>query len=170
MSTYFTADTHFFHKNIIKYCNRPYSDVTEMNKDLIERWNSMIPEKDSIVYHLGDFSIESKNEHDKRRNDVKEFFGQLNGERKILIAGNHDKKFLNDYRFLFHEVYDSKIIVIDGMQLFLNHYPQDTWEGYHLHGHSHGESESLKNRLDVGVDCNNYFPFSINDVKIKISQ
>ena len=45
---YFTADTHFFHSNIINLCDRPFKNVDEMNKVLIRNWNSYITELDEI--------------------------------------------------------------------------------------------------------------------------
>ena len=54
-NVYFTSDTHFQHGNIIKFCNRPYSNVEEMNNAIIENWNSVVGPND-IVFHLGDFA------------------------------------------------------------------------------------------------------------------
>ena len=32
------ADTHLFHKNIINYCGRPFENVEEMNRAIIDNW------------------------------------------------------------------------------------------------------------------------------------
>jgi calcineurin-like phosphoesterase family protein len=50
---FFTSDTHFWHKNVIAYCSRPYQSLEEMNQDLITRWNARVKPEDT-VYHLGD--------------------------------------------------------------------------------------------------------------------
>ena len=39
---YFIADTHFNHKNIIEYCNRPFKDTNKMNEYIIQKWNSVV--------------------------------------------------------------------------------------------------------------------------------
>ena len=39
---WFTADFHLGHKNIIRYCNRPFDTVEEMNRTIIERLNSLV--------------------------------------------------------------------------------------------------------------------------------
>ena len=46
---YVTSDTHFNHKNIIEYCNRPYSSVEEMNKAIIDNWNSVVKDEDTEI-------------------------------------------------------------------------------------------------------------------------
>ena len=88
---YFISDTHFNHKNIIKYCNRPYKSVEEMNKVLIENWNRVVKDAD-VIYHLGDFALY----------DEEELFNKLNGNI-ILIRGNHDRKSASYYEKIFKE-------------------------------------------------------------------
>ena len=80
---YFTSDTHFQHTNIIKYCNRPFKDVDEMNERLINNWNSIVSNDDTI-YHPGDFCLSNDKE-------IINIFKRLN-DNKILICGNHDRK------------------------------------------------------------------------------
>ena len=73
MATWFTADTHFGHGNVIRYCERPFASVEEMDEVLIENWNYVIRPKDTI-YHLGDFTLTGK----EKAND---YFSSLNGRK-----------------------------------------------------------------------------------------
>ena len=81
--TFFTSDTHFNHANIIKFCNRPFKDVEQMNDVMIANWNSVIG-KDDTVFHLGDFCLGGAAEWTK-------ILDRLNG-KIYLIMGNHDLK------------------------------------------------------------------------------
>ena len=78
---FFTSDTHFTHNNIIKFCNRPFKDVEEMNQTLVDNWNKVVGPTD-IIYHLGDFCFAGSAEWHS-------IIGQLNG-RIHLILGNHE--------------------------------------------------------------------------------
>lgn len=53
MTVFFVSDTHFNHRRIIDYCVRPFGSVKEMNQGIIERWNSIVHDDDT-VFHLGD--------------------------------------------------------------------------------------------------------------------
>jgi len=79
MEYYFTSDTHFNHRGIISYCNRPFKDIDEMNRILIDGWNSRVRPGD-FIYHLGDFGWK----------DCLEIVKQLNGQ-KFLITGSHTR-------------------------------------------------------------------------------
>ena len=175
---FFTSDTHFDHTNIIKFCNRPYETVDEMNNDLVERWNSKVT-SDDTVFHLGDFCFAGSAEWKNWRN-------KLNGNI-ILIRGNHDRKMSKSMETLFDGVYSQLQLKIDGQDVYLNHYPFLTYAGcwrtnptWQLFGHVHSGMLSSEGKdmsrlemlfpyqYDVGVDNNNFTPISWEDVKIRI--
>lgn len=150
--SYFISDTHFGHENIIKYCNRPFDNVDQMNTVMVKEWHTQIP-KDADVFYLGDVAMKMN------PNRLKEILQILPG-KMYLIAGNHDKLILkrDDLRACFAAVCDIGEIVIDGQSVILCHYPLESWPGkhrkvLHLHGHSHGKARAVLNRLDVGVDA-----------------
>ena len=84
MVNYYIADTHFGHDNIRKLSNRLFNTIEEMDKAIIDNWNSIVTDNDD-VYILGDFSYKSE--------DKIVYLKQLKG-RKHLIVGNHDGKLL----------------------------------------------------------------------------
>ena len=168
---YFTSDTHFYHKNIIRYCSRPFGDVQHMNSELIRKWNEKIKPEDQ-VYHLGDFAFCGTGR-------ALETLSALNGEI-FLIKGNHDQMsevvrnqftWIKDYYYLtiknffgMDREYNAHIV--------LCHYPIESWDGmghgtWHLHGHCHGslKRNTFGKRLDIGVDCHDYEPLSFFEVK-----
>lgn len=158
---WFTADLHFDHKNIIKYCNRPFNSVIEMNETLISNWNGRV-HKDDLVYILGDFSFKHPDK----------YLEKLNGT-KILIFGNHDDTKVRKHKGLFKAVYDILKIKYNKKTIMLCHYAMRVWAkshfgSYHLYGHSHGTLPPFGKSLDVGVDCNEYKPISIDEVVYKL--
>jgi calcineurin-like phosphoesterase family protein len=157
MKTYFIADTHFFHFNIIKYCQRPFYTADEMNSAMIQAWNSKVAPFDH-VWHLGDFGFS------KNAEAYLAVFNSLNGI-KHLIKGNHDPKVTIGE---WDSVDDYKEITINKHSLVIFHYPIASWNGkfkgaYHFYGHVHGELHLGKNALDVGVDNIGYAPIELED-------
>lgn len=174
---FFTSDSHYGHSNIIWMCKRPYTNVEEMNRKLIENWNNVV-KPDDLVFHLGDFAFGGQ----PLWRSIRE---QLNGNI-ILIKGNHDDRILkNGCKVLFDGVYDQVKFYIENRCIYLNHYPFLCYGGsyrseedavFQLFGHVHSgpNSTGLDNdrlkmlfpyQYDVGVDNNNYTPVSWEQIK-----
>ena len=181
---FFTSDTHFGHSKIIDYCKRPFSSIEEHDKTLIQNWNNVVGQDDT-VFHLGDFAYGNSQ-------FISNIIKQLNGNI-ILIKGNHDLRNMNPtlYNMFSDAVYQARIL-IDKQTVYLNHFPflcfdhgdinlyKDNYS-IQLFGHVHSgpltSSEDtsrlnilLPTQYDVGVDNNNFTPISWIDVKNKIKQ
>jgi len=167
-SIFFTADTHFGHANIIKYCNRPFSSVDEMDEIIIEKWNNKVKSEDA-VYHLGDFSFKKADK----------YLSKLNGY-KIFTTGDHDgaledierisvplalwktsKIQINNKKVLHIE---HKKVHIFGCHWCMRTWPKSHFNSWHLYGHSHGRLEPIGKSWDVGVDNNNFEPLSFDEI------
>ena len=138
---YYTSDTHFGHTNIIRFANRPYKSVEEMDEDIIAKWNSKVKHGD-LVYHLGDFAW----------TDHKKYKDRLNGQI-ILLWGNHDKG-LNRASY-FSEICHYREVKDNKQKLVLFHYPIWSWNGMHggsihLHGHVHANPVPSSEQEDIG--------------------
>jgi len=158
MTDWFTSDTHFGHKNILKYCpGRPFEDIEDMNEGLIERWNAKVDPADH-VYHLGDFAFLP---HDKTEEVLKRLKGNIH-----LILGNHDRGFeSNDLQHYLQSIQTYKEFPTKkyGKSVVMFHYPIESWNkmhhgAVHMHGHLHSTSghhpcNVMPNRIDVGVDA-----------------
>lgn len=164
---FFTSDTHFFHENSIKYDNRPFSSVNEMNESLIKNWNEVVKPQDTI-YHLGDFGLASSD-------NLLQVVKRLNGN-KIFIMGNHDKQMHSKQIKESFESYNQYLeIYIDKIPIVLFHFPINSWNkkhygSFHIHGHVHSAQAYDKpvRALNAGVDCNKYTPISFEEVRDKL--
>ena len=132
MRIFIISDTHFDHAKIIKYCNRPFSDVNKMNDEIINRWNDVVKNED-IVYHLGDLFLGSKF-------DLKSIISKLNGNI-YLIKGNHDRLTTKSYEDCGIVVLKNAPITLEKYKIMLSHKPiPDSMieKGYiNVHGHIH---------------------------------
>lgn len=157
---YFTADEHYGHSNIIKYCNRPFTTVKEMDETLIKNHNQLVRDSD-LVYHLGDFAWSRENEF-----VWDTYIDKLNGAH-FFIQGSHDR-WLHDG---VDQIYELKV---EGQIIILCHYAMRVWPRSHynswqLYGHSHGKLKSIGKSYDVGVDNNGFKPVSFEQLKIIMS-
>lgn len=195
MKIFFTADTHFDHANIIKYCNRPFyykgdfigegeldkrpwknpviklRRVNKMNRVLIDNWNKVVSPEDT-VYHLGDFGYINESTYNQ-------YMKELNGNI-VIFKGNHDAK--NKVKTYLID----GIMHFGGKDVYASHHPpkEDMIPqcDFCICGHVHDEwklkiYESKPNIpiINVGVDVWDYEPISVNTLlkyynKIKLIQ
>lgn len=155
MKIFVISDTHLNHTNIIKYCNRPFASVEEMNKAIIDNWNNTVG-PDDYVYMLGDFCLGGVE-------TVKELCSQLNGH-KILIKGNHDHCSNKVYREAgFETVVKEELIVkfdhLDTTIHFSHHRkPEEETHYLNLYGHVHDKPSDDEMHKCVCVELINYTP------------
>lgn len=161
MKTFLISDSHFNHSNIIKYCDRPFKDVEEMNKGMIEKWNSVVS-KDDIVYHLGDFAF-------GKRSFIESIVQQLNG-RIYLVLGNHDSHSIKGYMECgFEKVYDKPIIYND--YFILSHQPIEWLDQNgvfaNIYGHIHNDPRYqwiTARSFNVSAEVLNFMPIEFDKV------
>jgi calcineurin-like phosphoesterase family protein len=155
-NTWFVADPHWDHPNIIIHCNRPYlkagdlndqhrwvseeikqARTDEMNADMLNTWNSFVGKKDTTII-VGDYAWKNH----------RKWINETNG-KKIFLIGSHDKMpmdcldlFKPDWMCddmaqpevvktlcQFREVHTSLIRKICGQDMHLYHWPCSSWQG-----------------------------------------
>lgn len=153
---FFTSDLHFGHENVIRFDNRPFKSVEEMNKELVRRWNEKVGKGD-LVYVLGDLIWKAHN--DESVSLIKSLNGQI-----VLIKGNHDR-FLHNAKAKnalagVKDYDDISVTLENGEQkrCILSHYFIPMYNGHrhgaiHLHGHSH-TTEEAKLELKIAKELN----------------
>jgi calcineurin-like phosphoesterase family protein len=163
-----TADQHFNHSNIIKYENRPFADVDEMNKSLIEAWNSVVSKCDK-VFLLGDFGFGGS-----------EFIGNVLSSlrgNKILVMGNHDRsRSIKKWIELgFKAVYEYPVIY--DTRYILSHTPLDSITEcshfYNIFGHVHSNEQyetCNEKGFCVCVERHDYKPVLWRSIKDALKQ
>jgi calcineurin-like phosphoesterase family protein len=164
MSIYYCSDHHWGHNNIIKYSNRPFADVDEMNEAMIARWNSRVEPNDT-VYHLGDVAFMPAKRFESIAN-------RLNGIIH-LCPGNHDSDDLLAMN-RWASVHPYREIRDLNKKVVLSHYSHRVWNGSHkgslmLYGHSHGSLPGSNQSLDVGVDCWDYYPVTMREIMARMA-
>ena len=184
MTSFFTSDLHIGHANIIKYTDRPYASVAEMNDDMVERWNSVVTADDDVII-VGDLAM-------GKLDESLAYVSLLNGT-KYLIPGNHDRmfgcketKYTNAcQRYLdagIRAVLNSRVELAlpkvtnvlvthfpyagdsrEGPDRYEDHRPPDLGR-FLVHGHTHGLWRRSGRMVDVGVDAWAGYPVSWGSV------
>jgi len=187
LTTWLTSDLHLGHIKAIELCNRPWFTTTEMNEAIIQRYNSVVAEGDT-VYCLGDMVMGQLSEN-------LPMLSRLNGT-KLLILGNHDRPsqayhhkkievWWNIYQSYFPVMMEEMRLDIgpNGEEILFNHFPyadpdyvdhaeagrfaklQPKNEGeWLIHGHVHGAWKVNGKQINVGVDAWDYYPVPLDTI------
>lgn len=178
---YFSSDQHFGHKNVLRFCQRPYETTKEMGKALIDNWNSKVTNND-IIFVLGDFFWFHG------RHEIKKVVDKLNGKTIYIVPGNHCKR-------TAYELCDERVQLLDDIsalyirevgkpqvkyEVYVSHMPLMTWPhrergSYNFFGHIHSGPRSLSQvdqdlpfhkglQYDIGVDNNEYTPIELEEI------
>lgn len=169
MHYFFTADHHNNHANIIKYCNRPFSSLEEMNTTILRNHNERVKKEDT-VFHVGDFIFRNSKGGKigegipvKAKDRESEFNGKF-----IFIQGNHDRN--NTVKTIIQRL----VIRYGRYKMNLVHDPEYADFNYDINlvGHVHNKWEIKRFRsgekftdcINVGVDVWNFKPVSFEEI------
>lgn len=164
MDKWFISDTHFFHSNIIKYCNRPFENADVMDETMIQNWNNTVKPNDK-VYHLGDVALGFGGDDKKLGNLLR----RLNGKKR-LIAGNHDNLKSVSLQTFFEKIeiwYGNKDwgFTCSHIPLPLTHLRDGK---VNVHGHIHNNVEDNPRYISVCVERRNYTPVHLDTILTEI--
>lgn len=159
MSIFVTSDTHLGHARIIHHCDRPFENVDQMNKTIVNNWNKIIKPNDK-VYFLGDLSFRSYNT---------EFWIPFLNGKITFIKGNHD-------RFNNVVYYSNYVLKYKGDLFYLVHNPYHVprdWQGWAICGHNHNKVPFFNKetrRFNISTEVTNYKPVNMEYISYLMRQ
>jgi len=184
---YFTSDTHFFHTNVLNLIpsrlvwtniNKFQAPVLNMNAQIQENWKGI--GEDDLLFHLGDIFLCREKRSEGLAIALNKALEPLKGS-VFIILGNHDQRIATHGTYLLEHVpklvgiLDYAEIMVknpeenNDIPIILSHYPMSQWNGktrrsVMIHGHCHGNQEEQITQIDVGIDNNNGFPYSLQEI------
>jgi calcineurin-like phosphoesterase family protein len=159
MNVFMISDMHFGHSNIMKYENRPFTDVQNMDSTIIENWNKTVGKNDK-VFILGDVSFYNKEK-------TTQIMQSLNGY-KTLILGNHDMsrslswwKETGIEEVIKYPIIYNEFFILSHEPLYIN----ENMPYANIHGHIHHLKYESKQFFNVSVECIDYTPIDFEKIK-----
>ena len=133
---WFTSDTHFGHENVLKFTDRPWETIQQMNSVIVANINARVGMNDEL-YILGDFSFKMTAQ------DAYGLRKKITCKKVHLVPGNHDKDWTQPaVSRAFITEPPICVLKIDGQKIVMSHFPMADWQSmshgsWHLHGHIH---------------------------------
>ena len=170
-----SSDWHLDHRNVIRYCDRPFESVHEMNETIIANMNEAMSPEDTLHFY-GDFAFCNIEKQ-------KKFLSRINVSKIIMYKGNHDRPKGRLLEIGFHEVHETyQDMTYGGVRFRQSHYPfaphdhdstgvrylgrRPPREGvdWLICGHIHEKWANLENQINVGVDMRGFKPISFDEI------
>lgn len=154
LKTYFISDLHFFDKSILRIADRPFEDIDEMKRHIVNKWNDTVKNRNDLVIINGDLTMSDEN--------LSDIIKSLRG-RKWLIKGNHDEKSNKYYMDMGFEFVSSFPIVVNDY-FIISHEPlfmNNRTPFINIFGHVHNNPIYKKvssNSYCTSVEMNDYKP------------
>ena len=158
-----SSDHHFFHKNIIRFADRPHAGVDEMNQDMLDKHNLFVT-PDDISILGGDIGFGPVAQ-------TNEILDQMNGY-KIMIIGNHDwehkKAVVKKYNV--NEMYMSYFLEVDEFDVLFTHAPFVATDMLtnpklrNIYGHIHEKTIDHPHYINMCVEHSEYRPRLLVDL------
>jgi calcineurin-like phosphoesterase family protein len=171
MQIWFCSDFHLGHWNIVKYCNRPFKSLEEMDSIIIKNFNDRVDEND-VVFFLGDFCMKKSSEASEAPQNAFDYYrNQLKCKNIIFIKGNHDKN--NSTKTIIESI----VIEHGGSRIYMTHNPKFAKEDFKFNfcGHVH-EKWQFQKIGHKSIICNlsvenwDYRPVTINEINQAYSE
>lgn len=170
-SIFISGDTHFGHADALSLFARPFHDVDEMDRVMLERLGERVGRRDTLI-HIGDFCGPGDWKKRSTRARAAELRAAIRCRRLILVRGNHDPRGVKAFDKLFDETHDLLSLRLRSggrERLNLCHYPLRIWRGQYrgamlAYGHVHGTLPELGRSTDVGVDCWDFRPIELGEL------
>ena len=162
---YFTADPHFGHANIMRFCQRPFEDVAAMDAHILASYQAVLRSDDDL-WIIGDFAFAKSDEAPR----LERLLASIPG-RTHLVRGNHDRPWMTRLSG-WASVQDMVELKQDGQRLTLCHYPMITFPGarhgaLQLFGHVHQNWPGSRNSVNVGVDLWGFRPVTLPEIRTR---
>lgn len=161
VNIYFMGDLHYNHENVLKFDNRPFKNVSEMNNFLVNELKTKLTEND-ILFDLGDMFWKTE------ESIIRNFIDEIPTKNIYKILGNHDNENLFKYSLCnkfkaLGDLFDVNIKYMEkNYSIVLSHFPILSWRGkaygsINLHAHCHGNIDEFNNsssdlRVDIGFN------------------
>lgn len=165
MKLWFASDHHFGHTNIIKFANRPFSSVEEMNETMIKNHNAVVQDDDH-VWFLGDVAF--------NRDVFHAVMPRLKGKKR-LILGNHDKLSMKDYMKYFEKIQGAYNYKTTVASYTFTHYPafpiafHPSGEFVNVYGHTHRACVQGDPRyINICVEHTDYTPVDLDWLDLQV--